>query len=260
MAELEPACAYALEELELGNQWSAMTNTFECLITSSDRSMFDRMTFLGTVSETVWNAQTGAKHLEWHHRFRARHFDGPATEVQVDATYPQQEASELATYYMTAIGRLPLFLRASIPFLLIRHPEPDGIYIAFSAGSDHIRIYHTDFHIEFADDVNEETLMHEAAHILLWDFGYTPEWQAARYADGTAVTAYAEFSYEGFSDAAQEDPPESLLAYLAVRHCRERIGERVARAIEELIPNRLALLDAQDWDGQWCPIVEEDCP
>ena len=52
---------------------------------------------------------------------------------------------------------------------------------------------------------------------------------------------------------------ETFQAYLAVRYLRDRIGEANALAIEAGIPHRLAVLDAQEWDGQWCPVVPTDC-
>ena len=249
-------CGYALEELDLGNSWSAMTNTFDCIITPDDRSMLGGVTFVETISVPVFDVSTESSFVERSYVFRAVHLDGPTTQVRVRDDFEFSQASELARRYMTVVGQMPLFLRTALAGLEIREgcntwsASPFIVNIYISESSDFCWSYHP---------TDEETMIHEIAHIVLRKFGDSPEWQAATEADGAYITRYAE-SGSFVSSSADEDTAETLVAYIALRHPAARIGTEITDAIKALIPHRIAVLDAQPWDGQWCPVIASDCP
>ena len=99
-------------------------------------------------------------------------------------------------------------------------------------------------------------MLHDETHMstTMRTLEGSASWLAAQEADTEFISDYAE------NHPLREDLAETMVAYIAVRYRRARIGEVNAVAIEEALAHRFAILDAQDWDGMWCPIVESDCP
>lgn len=216
----------------------------------------------GTVERNVWDRRADDFVDRTFHVFDTRYQDGTDVAIWVDVAFDFDEAEAKAAEYAADIGRLPLLLRKRFTRLYLF----DGTAGAVSAGQGTEAGGVLVWSITWYDDLFwppsvEEVLIHELTHLSL-DFGSVEDgpgldeseaWLAAQKADGMFISPYAE------SRPGSEDLAETMAAYIAVRFRRNRIGEENARAIEAAIPNRLAVLDAQDWAGQWCPVVPADC-
>ncbi len=135
------------------------------------------------------------------------------------------------------LGKLPRLYRVNINYIIV-HPgddtftsEDSGHFCVFYADRITTRISNNDF---------EESCFHEGTHAALQsaasgkgvNYIDTPEWAAAKDADGAYITEYA-------STADQEDFAESaLFAYTDMLH-PERMEPDLA-AIRAQIPNRIA--------------------
>lgn len=188
---------------------------------------------------------------EREHAFMASYIEGDIIDIRIDVPYwTARKAESLARMYAVIIGQIPHLLRACIEVIYFDHETPNfgalesAIYVPAMTGWPLYR-----------RTMLEEIMVHEAAHACLDESHEdTPGWLAAQEHDGAFVTDYAgEYPH-------REDIAESFVAYFAVDKRAMRIEEDKADAIRFTIPNRLAYFDGLSFEGQWCPVVVEDCP
>ena len=179
-------------------------------------------------------------------------YQGDTLEIWVQDSVDRATAH--ADYFADLVGRLPEMLRRDVDRLFVAwYPVGDTPPPYRDVPGINVHWY-LDHHGPIPDPIHEEVMIYNAAAAVLKALARSEEWIAAQKADGRAVSNRAA-KFLGWVDLA-----DTMVAYVAVRHRRNRIGEPNARAIEEAIPNRLKVLDSQDWASEWCPIVLEDCP
>lgn len=203
------------------------------IITASDPTSFQGLTYRGTGSRLMFDRRTNAFETYVAHLFDARFGTTVAVEVQVNPEFSAAEAEAAATEYATVIGRLPGFLFAEIETVWIhRGMQP------FGGGNNNLLI-HTGMAASYlADGVLEETFIHEATHTSL-DGAHANQanWRAAQTADGVSISTY------GRDNPTREDLAETVGPYLAVRFRASRIGAQLRSSTIATIPNRLEYLD-----------------
>ena len=233
-------------------------------ITKDDASTHESLASLGVETQLILDHRIeGSAEHDWR-VFEAGYTDDTTAELWINvASFPGEHAA-VAADYAAEIGRTPLLLRRSLDRLYVLDGRPAGV--AAAAGPRivllrdgnvgqvrEVTLYAGWFTEAWRRSHREEAMLHELAHLALPDLGRSAEWRAAQEADGVFITDYAE------RFPLREDVADTLVAYVAVRHRRARIGEPLARAIERAIPARLAILDAQGWSDLWCPVVLADC-
>ena len=233
-------------------------------ITKDDASTHESLASLGVETQLILDHRIeGFAEHDWR-VFEAGYTDDTTAELWINvASFPGEHAA-VAADYAAEIGRTPLLLRRSLDRLYVLDGRPAGVAAAAGPRSVLLRdgnvgqvrevtLYAGWFTEAWRRPHREEAMLHELAHLALPDLGRSAEWRAAQEADGVFITDYAA------SFPLREDVADTLVAHVAVRHRRTPIGEPLARAIEQGIPARLAVLDAQGWSGLWCPVVLADC-
>ena len=236
-------------------------------ITEHDPTTWESLRSLGTEQQQVWDYRIEDFATYPFHVFVATYTDGTTDELWINAEdFTFAVARTKAEGYAADIGRTPYLLRQRFDRFYLSDGPETGETVGAGAGT----VLTRDGEIKqvwgilwydgwFDDDdgrgrgYRQEVLIHELAHLSLTDLGATDAWIAAQEADGRFVSPYAA------QHPTIEDVAETMEFYVAVRYRRHRIGEANALAIEAAIPNRLAVLDAQDWSGLWCPLVPSDC-
>jgi hypothetical protein len=205
------------------------------IITASDPTTFQTLTFQGQGTRTMFDRRVNAFVQLQAYLFNATFSDGLATEVQVNPEFGTAEAARVqADKYALVIGRLPRVLRVSVATVWIHQ----GVQ-PFGGGNNNLLIHIGQGDLCLADGILEETFVHEAAHTSL-DAAHAsaPGWTAAQTKDGTFISTYAR------DNPQREDIAESFLPYLAVRYRSARITQALANTILQTIPNRIAYFDA----------------
>ena len=209
------------------------------IITPQSRSLFTgaayagmeyRYTFDRRVNNWVWDSV---------YLFDATFSDGRTAEIQVNREFASVEAAaKEANYYGHAIGQLPTLLRSDLETVWI-HQGVQG----FGGGNNNLLIHTGQADLYVERGILEETFIHEATHTSLDAYHATSSgWLAAQAADGRFISPYAE------QNPLREDLAETFLMWLAVRYFADSMDPATVKLIEEGIPNRLAYLDAQNFD------------
>lgn len=203
------------------------------IITEADPSSFAGLSYAGQGSRTMYDRRTSSFNVVNAHLFDAAFGSGTQIEIQVNPEFNQAEAEVEATYYATAIGRLPGFLFADLQTVWIhRGLQP------FGGGNNNLLI-HTEQGQQYAlDGLLEETFLHEASHTSMDSHhAATARWIEAQTADGTFLSTYAR------DNPTREDVAETLGPYLAVRFRASRVDATVVSTILSTVPNRIRYLD-----------------
>lgn len=232
---------------------SSPTHLFPDIIVPSDPTALASIVYRGEQEwMALWSDGVRRPTGEWFNVYEATYIDGIMVELWIRTDFPRASAATAAEYG-DLIGRTPTLLRMDFERFFLR---PEG---SISAGGMSGPYFH--YRVRWAEDGYnrngfEEIMLHEETHIQreLNTINDSPAWSAAQQADTEFISDYAESRPDG------EDIAETMVAYVGVRYRRGRIGEVNALAIEAALAHRFAILDAQDWDGLWCPIVEADCP
>ncbi len=221
------------------------------VIRERDPTSFRELTYKGKYHREMFDRRAGSVVDVEAFVFDASYVEGMNIEVRVNAEFgSQRRARSEAWKYADVIGRLPALLRAGLGTVSIH----SGTRL-FGGGSRGLLIYSSGGLDYEERGVLEEVLVHEAVHAALdRDHRRAEAWLAAQEKDGRFISAYAR------DHPWREDLAESFLAYIAVRYRSNRIPTLTAEAIRRTIPNRIAYFDDQPFDGQWCPIVIDDCP
>lgn len=209
------------------------------IITPSDATTFTGLTPAGQGSRTMFDRRVNSWITVEAFLFDATFDDGLATEIQVNPEFGAAAAAQAeAEKYAEVIGRLPTVLRSNVQTVWI-HMGTE----AFGGGNNNLLIHTGQADQYVSSGILEETFVHEATHTSLDPIhASAPGWIAARVADGTFISDYAE------EFPNREDLAESFLPYLAVRYRSDRISTQLANTILTTIPNRIAYLDAQNFD------------
>ena len=231
--------------------------------------------------------------------FKSTFTDGLQIEIRVNSEFENpKNAEEQAIKYATIIGRLPKILLHGFRHVEIHKGiDPYGYNKAvdeytirtmiavgeYLNGSDSVTpfplamairevrtlVLHT-YLWEYYEEKRKEqlgvVLLHEAAHLSIEKHhrdlsgDLSRDWKKAAQADGTFISEYAQSNNRPGKRPYSEDIVESFVAYFAIKYRKNRITEENYRKIQEAIPHRIELFDRQNYTGQLCPVVEEDCP
>lgn len=179
--------------------------------------------------------------------FEAHFGGGTIMEVQAHPAYGDMGSARAdARHFLAPMGRLPRMLIDGGREVELS-PAPD-----YGAGGNACgRIYNWGHADRENDGFLEEVALHEGGHAVLEDCGWdgcqvdcaglagslSPEWRAARAADGLSVTAYAR------DHPDREDMAETLWAWFVSRCVPDRLPPEYKRRIDAGIPHRLAYFD-----------------
>jgi hypothetical protein len=205
------------------------------IITSSDPTTFQGLTFKGQASRTMFDRRVNTWIAVEAYLFTASYDDALSAEVQVNPEFGSEESARtVAERYGSVIGRLPTALRSNVETVWIHEGTQP-----FGGGNRNLLIHVGQADLYERDGILEETLVHEAVHTSL-DAGHAAAlaWNAAQAADGNFISNYAR-DFPG-----REDLAESFVPWLAVRYRSERISQSLANTILQTIPNRIAYFDA----------------
>ena len=174
-------------------------------------------------------------------RFDAKYQNGDDIQIWVNSEFNTHEnIAEMALKYSKMIGKLPIFFRKELKWVVIHGPWEDkskctcrwyalrnrGIYI------------HTEM---VEEEEQQETLIHELAHVTIDSLYYGSAneiiWTKAQKQDAKYISRYAK------KDPLNEDIAESVVAWVAARCKKDRIENSVYKKIIKTIPNRLTVLD-----------------
>ena len=209
------------------------------IITSDSPTVFKRATYAGRDRRRVFDRRKDDWVTIRAYVFGLRFADGTRSDAVVNPEFGSVKAARAqARRYAVVTGRLPAMLRRDVDELWIHRGRQ--LY----GGGNRSLLIHTGQTREYVEaGILEETLAHEGAHTSLdADLAASTGWMAAQAADPTSVSDYAR------DNPQREDVAETIVAWLAVRHARDRVDPAVVELIEEAIPHRLALLDAQTFD------------
>ena len=203
------------------------------VITSSDPSALRSVTYAGRGERWIYDRRPDTVIKVNAYLFDVSYAWG-TMEFQVNPEFGSREAARSEVdAYAAPLGRVPAFMMKDAEVAEIN--AGDGL---FSGGTGTFGI-HTGHGQELIDaGYLEEVLFHEAAHVSL-DAEHAPAaaWVAAQEADGVFISTYAEEHPQG------EDVAETIVAWFALRHLPERIGQADQAAIAYAIPNRLLYFD-----------------
>ena len=209
------------------------------IITSDDTTSFEGVTSTGQGNRLMFDRRVNNWVNVNAYLFDATFDDGLTAEIQVNPEFGSVESALVqAQKYGHVIGQLPTVLREDVQAVWIHKGEQP-----FGGGNNSLLIHTAQGDLYSADNILEETLVHEASHTSLdADHATSAGWLAAQSADGVFISDYAN------DNPTSEDISESFLLYMAVRYRSDRITQTLKDSIESTIPNRIAYFDAQSFD------------
>ena len=133
------------------------------IITSSDPTTFQGLAYEGQGTRMMFDRRVSNWISVEAHLFGANFDDGLTAEIQVNPEFGDSSAARVeAEKYADVIGRLPTALRNDVETVWIhKGTEP------FGGGNHNLLIHVGQADLYAADDILEETLVHEAAHTSL---------------------------------------------------------------------------------------------
>lgn len=208
------------------------------IIHPSDWTAYQRLSYSGIASRDVYDRRDNVYMSRPMHIFNATYAEAPQIEVQVNSNdFSQSVAGEYAASYAETIGRLPTPLRDELLTITIH----GGGALPFGGANFGILV-HVDVEPATVDFL-EEILFHEVTHAVYGDLhDMSPAWNAAQDADPTFISDYAR----QYPD--REDVAETLIMWYALRYRSDRLDAATIAATEAAIPNRLAYLDALEFE------------
>ena len=209
------------------------------IITASDPSVIQSTTYAGRGERKVWDSREAAWVDIIAFLFNVVWNDGLTSEAIINPEFGSEAAAAVeAEKYAYLIGKLPYSLRVDVDEIWVHKG------IASFGGGNRSIVIHTGRAAEYeADNILEETLVHEAAHTSL-DIAHSSSagWLAAQQNDGNFISTYAQ------DNPTREDIAESFLTWMAVRYRANRISQTDYDKITQAIPNRLLYFDAQNFN------------
>ena len=156
--------------------------------------------------------------------FEAKYEIGDDVEIWINSEFHSHEnIAEVALKYSKMLGKLPIFFRKELKWVVIHGPWVDKskctcLWYAFRNEGIFI---HTEMVIE---EAQQETLIHELAHVTIDSLYYNSAneiiWTNAQKKDAKSISRYAE------SKPLIEDVAESVVAWVAVRCKKDRISKK----------------------------------
>ena len=212
------------------------------IITEDDPSLFDRAEVAGEGERLVFDRRINAWININMRLIRVFYITGQVVEARVNLEFDAATARELAEWYATIVGRIPLAFMRDVDSITIHA----GVR-PFGGGNRNLLIHHGQGELYSTDGILEEVFVHEAAHTSLdADHSADADWLKAQEADGEFISNYAK-NFPG-----REDIAESVLVFLAVEYRSERISEALLDTIIATIPNRIDYFRNQRLN--WYPI------
>lgn len=209
------------------------------IITPSDPSAFQSVTFKGTGIKTVFDRRVD----DWvdvnAFLFDVIWDDGLVTQAIVNPEFGNPTSAGMeAIKYAFLIGQLPYCLRTDVREIWIHKG------LELFGGGNHSILIHTEQAADYEKDgILEETLVHEACHTSL-DLAHATaaKWKNAQNRDRNFISAYAKDNPE------TEDIAESFLPWLMVRYRGDVLPKSDFNSISRTIANRLRYFDEQGFN------------
>ena len=215
---------------------------FPDIISSDDFSTFQELIYKGEDEREMYDRRKGGRWVTNKAFLFDALFENQVIEIQVNNEFKNSnQASTEASRYAEIIGRLPNFLLTNVQTVWIHKGDND-----YGGGNNNLLI-HTGRTQEYLEhEVLEEILIHEAAHTSLdWNFNGSinrSEWEEAQKKDKNFISIYAK----DYPD--REDVAETILPWIAVKYRKDSISQEDIDIILTTIPNRLKLIDEQNFD------------
>ena len=205
------------------------------IVNSSDPSQYVGSVFVRDVRKTIYDERVEDDKTRMFYEFQWRFRDAARISIFVSQEFgPQERAKDAADRYGIVFGRMLLLLRDGVEQVNF-YPTGDDWY----ASPGEITIHDGAYKNEAADGALEESMMHECVHATQdFKFEETPDWIAAQHADDAFVSDYAK------SNPAREDFAETFVLFYGLDIKPNRLHVEDRKAIEALIPNRLAFMRA----------------
>ena len=185
--------------------------------------------------------------------FEAKYEIGNDVQILVNSEFGSHEnIAEVAIKYSKMLGKLPIFFRKELKWIIIHGPWVDKSkctcrWYAFRNEGVYI---HTEMVNEEAE---QEVLIHELAHVTIDPLYYNSVneivWTNAQKQDVKSISRYAE------SNPLVEDIAESVVAWVAVRCKKDKISKKKYKMIINTIPNRLTVLDDLIFRNSQYPLI-----
>lgn len=203
------------------------------IITEDDPTAFSELVFFGFAQRRMFDRRTDKFDKVEAWLFTAKFSDSTDIEAQVNREFTREEAESEASFYLSAIGRIPQVLRSKVETIWIHKGDKP-----FGGGNNNLLIHVDQGKAYVRDGILEETFVHEASHTSLdGDHAKAPEWLEAQRKDGAFISRYAQ------DNPTREDIAESYLLHFAIRHRPDRIKPDLKSTVENTIPNRMKYFD-----------------
>ena len=206
------------------------------VITGSDPSEFQSLTYLGQQLETMYDRRTDSYNDVNAFVFTATYSGSGDIKVRVNPEFGSSAAAQVhADRFARDVGRMPRFLREGLRSISVQ----DGLQLFGGGGGDIL------IHLQQADaygDILEETLVHEATHASVDALFYgNLEYKIIQSLDNQYISTYAQT----YPD--REDVSESILLWIAYRYRRDRISTTDAEKIFGAISNRMSFYESRNF-------------
>lgn len=202
----------------------------------SDVSIAFDLVYEGVQERTAYDRRYQESRTDDFYIYTTNYDDGYSVEFQVNSEFGVELGEGEVAYYAKMVGQMPYVLRSKLDLITLY--LGNEAWAAFSRSM----LIHTEATYEQTNQA-EEVMVHELVHVSLRSlYKESVEWAEAQTSDDAFISNYAR-------DYPQdEDMPESFLAYVALRHKRDRIPDSTAAAIVETIPARIAFFDSLDFN------------
>ena len=202
------------------------------IILATDVTSFSNLEYTGTENQSIYDGRDRKTTEQTVFTYRVVFDDQATCEVWAAPDFNNEANARIfATRAAQALGRIPRQLRQGVQVMVAFNG--DGRANA-DLGKKRIRIYKDGTN----DNLLEELLVHEAAHVSLDpEHRFNSDWLFAQSQDRTFISTYARDNY------LREDIAESVLPYLAIRFHPTRISASMERTIQSVNAHRIAFFD-----------------
>ena len=236
------------------NSYYSSPTPLKHIINKDDPTTYEDLKFIKKeTNKTVDRRYGEGLHEATFFIFEAKYQIGEDIQIWVNSEFKTHEnIAEAALKYSKMIGKLPIFFRKELKWIVIHGPWEDkskctcAWYAMRNAG-----VYiHTEM---IREEEQQETLIHELAHVTIdmLYYGSANEiiWTQAQKEDAKSISRYAK------KNPLVEDIAESVVAWVAVRCKKDRISNSVYKKIIKTIPNRLTVLDDLIFRNSQYPLI-----
>ena len=233
------------------------------IITSSDPSLFDKIEYNGVFERLTYDrrletASRGGSVQREVYVYTNYYSDGTKIETLVNLEFTQEESRVITEKMAFLIGQLPYALRRDLKVVNINKGlqtwggGADAISITDGGLTEHeinFRWPGFSYDNNYVADINQEVLIHEAAHVA-FDWKLYPDrlTDGEKWLEAVALDGGCYISDYARDNPLYEDIAETFLLYIAVRYFPERIPDDIRDKILSCSYNRIKYFDSLGLD------------